>query len=225
MVRGAASVVRIRACAAAPPGASCATSTTFAPHHTPELLPGQIQGFARPRDDRTVAGPSGSYVGYVQEDVPMIRQAAAVVVAADAAGPRDDRAIGSQDRSCDGHHRRPGLRFDRVRGCGRHRGGLLRVAGRAGPAGGCGPRTDPAQPAAGRRARSPTSRASWRPPASWRRGASREPGPTPGSSSRTATLARWTTRPDSPATGPRSSGHPWTRRPTSPRRPPRRPPS
>ena len=37
--------------------------------------------FARPCDDRTVVGPPGSYVGYVQEDVPMIRQAAAVVVA------------------------------------------------------------------------------------------------------------------------------------------------
>jgi hypothetical protein len=32
-------------------------------------------------DDRTVVEPPGSYVGYVQEDVPMIRHAAAVVVA------------------------------------------------------------------------------------------------------------------------------------------------
>jgi hypothetical protein len=42
---------------------------------------GPYQQFARLRDDRTVARPPGSYVGNVEEEFPMIRQAAATVVA------------------------------------------------------------------------------------------------------------------------------------------------
>src|SRR4029453_13215935 len=37
--------------------------------------------FTWPCDDRTVVGPPGSYVGNVEEELPMIRQAAATVVA------------------------------------------------------------------------------------------------------------------------------------------------
>ena len=42
---------------------------------------GPYQQFARPSDDRTVVGPPGSYVGNVEEELPMIRQAAATIVA------------------------------------------------------------------------------------------------------------------------------------------------